>query len=81
MLLMRGAVGLRERVVRRQEIHCEGYCETMLSAPLTARPPVPDDGHTYEEQAAEDGEATRLGNACSATGCCASRGLDRSHHL
>jgi hypothetical protein len=32
--------------VRRQEMHCEGYCGAMLSALLTA--PAPGDGHTHE---------------------------------
>ena len=33
---MCGAVGLRGRRMRRQGTRCEGYCEVMLSAPLTA---------------------------------------------
>ena len=36
---MCGAVGLRGRRVRRQGTRCEGYCETMLSAPWTALRP------------------------------------------
>ena len=51
---MCGAVGLRGRRMRRQGTRCEGYCEAMLSAPLTARLPAPGDGHTHEEQAAQD---------------------------
>jgi hypothetical protein len=46
-----GAVGLRGRLGRRQGTHCEGYCNTMLSAPWTALMPAPGDGHIHEEQA------------------------------
>ena len=50
-LLMCGPLGLRGRGWRRQGTRCEGYCDAMLSAPLTARSPAPGDGHTHEEQA------------------------------
>ncbi len=33
---MCGAVGSRWRRVRRQEVRCEGYCDAMQSALLTA---------------------------------------------
>ena len=45
---MCGAVGLRGRPVRRQGTRCEGYCEAMRSAPWTALPPAPGNGHTHE---------------------------------
>ena len=45
------AVALRGRRMRRQGTRCEGYCEAMLSAPLTARPPALGDGHTHEAHA------------------------------
>jgi hypothetical protein len=57
------AGGLRGRGRHRQGTRCEGYCGAMLSAPWTARPPAPGNGHTHEEQAARD--ACRLRANCA----------------
>ena len=37
--------------MRRQGTRCEGYCEAMLSVPLTALMPALGYGHTHEAQA------------------------------